>query len=68
MESTLNSKSLLIDSGYSNHIIAERDSFSSLDTGKSIPMHMGDDSTIIFEGQGIVDLEHGYFSKPQKGS
>ena len=43
-------------------MIAERDSVSSLDTGKSIPIHMGDDSTIISKGQGTVDLENGYFS------
>ena len=43
-------------------MMAERDSFSSLETSKSIPIHMGDDSTIVFEGQSIVDLEHGYFS------
>ena len=43
-------------------MMAERDSFSSLETSKSIPIHMGDDSTIISEGQGMVDLENGYFS------
>ena len=43
-------------------MMAERDSFSSLETGKSIPIHMGDDSTIISEGQGTVDLENGFFS------
>ena len=62
MESTLNSKALLIDSGYLNHMMAEKDSFSSLETGKSIPIHMGDDSTIILEGQGTIDLENGFFS------
>ena len=61
MESTSNSKALLIDSGASNHMMDERDSFSSLETEKSIPIHMGDDSTIILEGQGIVDLENGFF-------
>ena len=50
MASTLKSKVLLIDSGASNHMMAERDSFSSLETRKSIPIHMGDDSTIISEG------------------
>ena len=40
----------------------ERDSFSSLETGKSIPIQMGDDSIIISEGQGSVNIEHGYFS------
>ena len=35
-----------------------------METSKSIPIHihMGDDSTIISEGQGTVDLENGYFS------
>ena len=62
MDSTLKSKALLIDSGALNHMMAERDPFSSLETGKSIPIRMGDDSTIISEGQGVVNLEHGYFS------
>ena len=42
--------------------MAERDSFSYLETGKSIPIHMGDYSTIISEGQGTVDLENDFFS------
>ena len=62
MASTSKSKELLIYSGASNHMMAERDSFSYLENGKSIPIHMGDDSTIISEGQGIVDIENGYFS------
>ena len=53
---------MLIDSGDSNHMMAEKYSFSFLETGKSIPIHMGDDSTIISEGQGTVDLENGFFS------
>ena len=47
MASTSKSKALLIDSVASNHMMAEKDSFSSLETSKSIPIHMGDDSTII---------------------
>ena len=62
MESTSKSKALLIDSGASNHMMAKKYSFSSLDTSKSIPIHMGDDSTIILKGQGTINLEHGYFS------
>ena len=62
MEITLKSKALLIDSRDSNHMMAERDSFSSLETSKSIPIHMGYDSTITSEGQGTVNIEHGYFS------
>ena len=59
MASTSKSKAFLIDYGASNHMMTERD---SLETGKSIPIHMGDDSTIISEGQGTVDLENGFFS------
>ena len=62
MASNSNSKALLIYSRALNHMMAERDSFSSLETGKSIPIHMGDDSKIISEGRGTVDLENGYFS------
>ena len=62
MESTLKSMDLLIYSGASNHMMASKDSFSSLDTSKRIPIHMGDDSTIISKGQGTINLEHSYFS------
>ena len=63
MASTLKSKALLIESGALNHMMAKKYSFSSLETSKSIPIHMGDDSTISSEGQGTVDLENGFFSK-----
>ena len=62
MESTSKSKAILIDSGASNHMMAKKYSFSSLETEKYIPIHMEDDSTIISEGQGTVDLENGFFS------
>ena len=61
MARTSKAKALLIDYRYLNHMMVERDSFSSLETGKYIPIHMEDDSTIISEGQGTVDLEHGFF-------
>ena len=62
MESTSKYKALLIESSALNHMMAEKDSFSSLETRKSIPIHMGDESNIISEGQGTVDLENGFFS------
>ena len=62
MASTSKSKELLIEFGALNHMSAEKYSFPSLETSKSIPIHMGDDSTIISEGQGTVDLENGFFS------
>ena len=43
-------------------MMAEKDSFSSLETKKSIPIHLGDDSTIISKGQSTVNLENGSFS------
>ena len=61
MASTSKSKALLIDFGASNHMMDKRDSFSYLETSKSIPIHLRDDSTIISEGQGTVDLENDYF-------
>ena len=50
MASTSKSKALLIYSRDLNHMMANKDSFSSLDTSKGIPIHMGDDSTIISKG------------------
>ena len=47
MASTSKSKELLIDFGDLNHMMAERESFSYLETDKSIPIHIEDDSTII---------------------
>ena len=61
MASTSKSMALLIYYGASNHMMANKDSFSSLETNKSIPIHMGDESTIISKGQGTINLEHSYF-------
>ena len=65
MENTSKSKDLLIDSRASTHVMARKDSFYSLDTNKSIPIHMGNDSTITSKGQGTVNLENDYFSNVQ---
>ena len=61
MESTSKSNALIIEFGASNHMMERRDSFSSPETDKIIPIHMGDDSTIILKGRGTVNLEHGTF-------
>ena len=61
MESTLKPKALLIDSRASNHMMERRESFSSLDTNKIIPIHMGDDSHIISKGKDTIKIEHGSF-------
>ena len=50
----------LIDSGASNHKVASRESFSSLQlTDPSI--HMGDHTQIRAEGKGSIKLKHGVF-------
>ena len=61
METVSKPKALLIDSGASNHMVASKESFSSLDSNNSIHIHMGDDSQIISKRKGIVKLEHGSF-------
>ena len=61
MASTSKPKALLIDSGGLNHVMESRDFFSSQETDKIIPIHIGDDSTIISKGKGTVNLEHGSF-------
>ena len=50
MESTSKSKNIMIDSRSLNHMMEIIYSFSSLDTDKSIPIDMGDDSPIISKG------------------
>ena len=44
MANVSNPRALLIDSGALNHMVASKESFSSLDFDSSIPIHMGDDS------------------------
>jgi len=61
METVSKPTTLLIDSRASNHMMERKESFSSLDTNKIIPIHMGYDSHIIFKGKGTVNLEHGSF-------
>ena len=61
MEITSKPNALLIYSRASNHMMERKESFSSLDTNKIIPIHMGYDSHIIFKGKGTVNLEHGSF-------
>ena len=61
METISKPRALLIGSGASNHMMASKDSFSSMDSDKIIPIHMGDDSQIIQKGKVTVRLEHGNF-------
>ena len=56
------SQALLIDSGASNHMVASKESFSSLDIIGGPSIHMGDDSQITTVGKGSVQFEHGVFN------
>ena len=51
----------LIDSGTSNHMVASKESFSSLNISNDPSIHMGDDTQIQAEGKGSIKLEHGVF-------
>ena len=42
-------------------MMESKESLSSLDIEKIIPIHMGDDSTIILKGQGTINIQHGSF-------
>ena len=61
MDNVSKDKSHLIDSGASNHMVACKDSFASLDSDSWISIHMGDDFQVSFEGKGTIHLEHGSF-------
>ena len=62
MANVSNPRTLLIDSGALNHMVASKDSISSPDSNGNIPIHMGDDSQITSKGKGTVKLEHGSFT------
>ena len=61
MANVLNPRALLIDSGASNHMVACKDSFSSLDFDSCISINMGDDSKISSQGRCTIHLEHDSF-------
>ena len=61
IETVSKPKACLIVSCALNHMMASKESFSSLEFDKSIPIHMGDDSTIISKGKGTVNIEHDGF-------
>ena len=48
----------LIDSGASNHMLASRESFSSLQFFDVPSIHMGNNSEIQAKGKGSIKLEH----------
>ena len=51
----------LIDSGASNHMVASRESFSSLQSFDGPGIQMGNNSQIRAKGKGFINLEHGKF-------
>ena len=56
------SLSYIIDSGASNHMVASKESFSTLSLTKGPNIHTGDDSQIPAEGRGSVRVKHGEFN------
>ena len=56
------SQAFLIDSGASNHMVASKESFYSLDLIGGPSIHMGDDSRILAIGMGSVQFEYGVFN------
>ena len=55
------SHAFLIDSRASNHMVASKEPFSSLQLTDGPSIHMGDDTQIQAEGKGSIYLKHGLF-------
>ena len=55
------SSTYIIDYGASNHMVASKESFSTLSLLKGPNIHMGDDSQIPTEGRGSIRAKHGEF-------
>ena len=55
------SKSYLIDSGASNHMVASKDSFTTINLIGGPTIHMDDDSQIPAAGRGSIKIQHGKF-------
>ena len=55
------SHAFLIVSGASNHMVASRESFSSLQNTYSQIIHIGYDIQIRVEGNGSIKIKHGVF-------
>ena len=51
----------LIDLGASNHMVASKESFSSLQIIDGMSIHMGDGTQIQAKGKGSIKLKHGVF-------
>ena len=51
----------IIDYGAPNHMVASKESFSTLSLTKGSNIHIGDDSGIPTEGMGSVTTKHGEF-------
>jgi len=59
---TSSSPSFIIDFGASIHMVSTKDTFSSLDMSKGLPIVLGDDSLTDSLGKGRIDLDHGSFN------
>ena len=55
------SKAYLIDSGESNHMVASKGSFTTLDLSGGPNIHMGDNSQIPIASRRSIKIQHGEF-------
>jgi hypothetical protein len=61
MDVTSTPSSWILDSGASNHMDASKDEFSSIEESTRSPIYLGDATPAKVCGEGIVDLEGGFF-------
>ena len=61
MDVTSTPSSRILDSGASNHMDSSKDEFSSIEESTRSPIYLGDATPTKVCGEGIVDLEGGFF-------
>jgi hypothetical protein len=59
---TSNTSYCILDSGPLNHMAASKDEFSSIEESTRSPIYLGDATPAKVRGEGIVDLEGGFFT------
>ena len=62
MDITSTPSDWILDSGASNHMGASKDEFSSIKESTKSPIYLGDATPTKVCGEGIIDLEGGYFT------
>jgi hypothetical protein len=62
MDVTSTPSSWILDLGSSNHMSASKDEFSSIEESTRSPINLGDATSAKVCGEGIVDIERGFFT------